>query len=224
MPARWEPGPTLTSSRSAPTSSSEVDSTARSTSWWAAITPSRRATQGSVGACTSVKITTRDEDEVEEPHHPGCADQSRHGGQHDGHGTAQASPGQEGVLAPRQPEGATREQHRQGPCDEEQDRAERHRRPQLRHELLRVREQAEQHEEPDLGQPAECGAQADEGGPVRQVEIAQHERRHITGREATEVEPIGQTVGHDRDRDDADGEDGRGAAGDRLEQATPASR
>ena len=58
-PCSRDAGPTVTCRTSAPSSSSGVDSTWRSSARSVSVTPSLRATQGRVGPWTSVKITTR---------------------------------------------------------------------------------------------------------------------------------------------------------------------
>ena len=72
--------------------------------WWAgSASPSRRATQGRVGACTRVKMTTSTKTRSKSHAAPGVPTVTRHGGEHDRHGAAQPGPGQEGLVAPRHP-------------------------------------------------------------------------------------------------------------------------
>ena len=60
--------------------------------WAASLTPSRRATQGRVGALHEGEDHHEDEDEVEQPLDPRRTGGERHGGEHDRHGAAQARP------------------------------------------------------------------------------------------------------------------------------------
>ena len=148
----------------------------------------------------------------------GVPDDERHGREHDRHGAAQPRPRQEDLVAPRHPEPRHRRHHRQRPGDEEQDEADDDRGDELLVEARRVGEQAEQHEQPDLGDPAERVGEALERHPVGQAHVAEHERREVRREEAGDVQGRADGIREHGERDDADREEGgrrarpRGAA------------
>ena len=163
--------------------SSGVVSTARSTRWWAVASPSRRATQGSVGACTRVKMTTSTNTRSKIHVDAGRAHGDGHRREHDRHRTAQPGPRQEGLGAPRHPErqrttraptaggrAAAAPPRRRGPA-----RARRRtRRARRAARAARTARSARATRSPSRtrARPAGAGAQ-----------VAEHERREVAGEE-----------------------------------------
>ena len=149
-------GPTCTWSTSAPSSSSGVDSTSRSTGADASASPSRRATHGRVGAWTRVKMTTRTKTRSKSQRRPARPASRARSPARPGRRRAarprtgtpgRASGIRNGVSETSTDSGrATQQQH------QPDDRAAGH---ELVAQLGRRGQQAEQDEQPDLGQPAQ---------------------------------------------------------------------
>ena len=121
--------------------------------------------QGSVGPCTRVKTTTSTNTTSKTcvaPRHPAG---QRDGREHDRHGAAQPGPGQERLLAPR-----ARRNHEtlastaSGRASSTQHQAERERGQDLAGQPGGVGQQPEQHEQADLGDPAQRLGETADGG------------------------------------------------------------
>ena len=208
------------SSSSAPSSSSGVVSTARSTRWCDVPTPSRRATQGRVGAWTRVKMTTSTKTRSKIHAHARGPDGHRHGREHDGHGTAQPGPRQEGLGAPRHPE----RRH-----DTSTDSG----RPSSSRAAPTTSAGTQHVEEPRRARRAARAARTARSAPatrwpwrtrctagaVREPQVAEHEGREVAGEEAGGVQRRRRRHTRARRRtDDADGEQRRRRRGHEPQQ------
>ena len=98
-------------------------------------------------------------------------------------GTAPRSPAQDRKTCSRQPTpNQARRQHRERPGEQHDSEPDDHAGQEPAEQPGRVREQPEQHEQPDLGQPAQPLGEAPDGGAVRQSRVAEHERGEVRRR------------------------------------------
>src|SRR6476469_8073035 len=201
-PCSRDSAPTVTWMTSAPISMSEVDSRSTSTECTCSVSPSRLATQGRVGPWTTVKTTTSMKTRSKIHSVSGVPTTS---------GTVASTTG----TAPRSPAHDRKTWSRQGTLNHDTDDDGR---DDLLVETPRVGEQAEQHEEADLGDPAERVGEALERHPVGQSHVAEHEGREVGGEEAGDVDRGADRIRQDGERDDADREEGGRRAGDAVQQ------
>ena len=80
--------------------------------------------------------------------------------------------------------------HRQRPGDEQQRAADDQRRAERVEQPGRRDQQAEQHEQPDLGERGHALGEADAGRPVRQRGVAQDDPAQVDGDEARGVREV----------------------------------
>ena len=102
--------------------------------------------------------------------------------QHDRHRTAQPGPRQERLLAPRHPERRRRRDHRQRPRGHDQHDPGDERGDDGLDQPARRGVEPEQHEQPDLRQPARALGERQHVAAVREVGVAEHQRGDV-GRE-----------------------------------------
>ena len=221
-PDSREPAGISKPSRAAVIRSSGAASTSSSLGETPLATPSRRAAQGSTGACARVRMTTRisvASNTVADPATPAPS------------GIAAKTMG----TAPRNPAIAVKATHgpgnrngnsvsaakRPAQHDERDTRHQRH--PERRHRPAGLGQQPQHHEQADLRGPGQALGEADHGAAVRQpLGVAHQDAGDVGGQEAGRVQDIRQAVGadqqrHHRDRVEADG-------GQRQPRDEPASR
>ena len=156
--------------------------------------PSRRATHGRVGAWTTVKMTTSTKTRSKIQRHPGRTDGGRapSRARRAPHRAARPTTGRPGCATTSRTAGSD-DEHRQRAAEQQQGRPDDEGRHQHVDELVRVREQPEQHEQADLRQPpdrrGEARATAGRCGSRR---LPEHEGREVAGQEAGGVQRGGR--------------------------------
>ena len=129
-----------------------------------------------------------EEDGVEHALAAGHARGDREGREHDRHASAQAGPGEEALLAQREAEDRRAEEDGDGPRDEHEGDGDEDRRGPLVEHARRRHEQAEQHEEAELGEPRRALQEAAHDGRVRDPRIADDEADEVGGEQPGAVQ------------------------------------